>query len=208
MTDFSLLNLYFGIEVMQGNFLIRLCQISYAFNVLDEFNMRGCNSSKSPMECCLKLNREGEGAKVEPTHFRKLIRCLRYLILTRPDLAFYVSYLSRFMSKPWSDHMDAAKRILRYVKRTIRYGLVYKSNKECQLVGYYDNNYARDLYDRKSTSRLIFIYGSKPIAWNCCQQKVIAMSSCGAQYISSTLAVCQGIWINIFIRELIGSDFK
>ena len=104
------------------------------------------------MECCLKLNQEGEGAEVEPTHFRKLIGCLRYLTLTQPDLVFSVSYLSQFMSKPCSYHMTAAKRILRYVKGTSGYGLVYKSDKECQLVGYCDSDYARDLDDRKSTS--------------------------------------------------------
>ena len=64
--------------------------------------------------------------------------------------------------------MAAAKRILRYVKETIGYGFVYKLEKECQLLGYCDNDYGGDLDDRKSTSGLIFLYGSKPIAWNCC----------------------------------------
>ena len=99
------------------------------------------------------------------------------------------------MSKPCSDHMAATKRILRYVKGTSGYGLVYKSDKEYHLVGYCDIDYVGDLDDRKSTSWLIFFYGSKPIAWNCCKQKVIILSSCEAKYISSTLAVCQGIWI-------------
>ena len=76
------------------------------------------------MECRSKLSQEGEGVEVEPTHFRTIIRCLRYLTLTRPDLVFSMSYLSHFMSKPSSDHMAAVKRILRYVKGTIRYGLV------------------------------------------------------------------------------------
>ena len=88
----------------------------YALKVLDEFNMKDCNSAKTPMECQLKLNREGEGVEVESTHFRKLISCLRYLTLTRPDLIFSMSYLSRFMSKPYSNQLAAAKRVLRYIK--------------------------------------------------------------------------------------------
>ena len=80
--------------MIQRKFKINLCQTTYALKVLDEFNIRECNSSKSPMECHLKLNREGKGAEVEPTHFIKLIECLRYLTLTRPDLVFLVSYLS------------------------------------------------------------------------------------------------------------------
>ena len=71
-------------------------------------------------------------------------------------------------------------------------------------MGYCDSDYAGDLDDRKSTSGYIFIYGSKPIAWNCCKQKVIALSSCESEYISSTLAVCQGICIRMFMHELIG----
>ena len=88
------------------------------------------------------------------------------------------------------------------------YALIYKSDKEYELIGYYDNDYVGDLDDRKSTSGLIFFFGSKLIAWNCCKQKVIALSSCEAQYISSTLAVCEGIWISRFMRELSGCDEK
>ena len=62
------------------------------------------------------------------------------------------------MSKPYSNHMGEGKRILRYVKGTSDYGLVYKSDKECKLMGYYDSDYAIDLDDRKNTSRFIFFY--------------------------------------------------
>ena len=208
MTDFGLLNSYLGIQVIQEKDEIKICQENYALKVLNIFNMTDYSASKTPMECRLKLNRDGEGLEVETTLFRRIIGCLRYLTLTRPDLIYSVSYLSRFMSKPYSDHMTAAKRILRYVKGTKDYGLIYKSDKECELIGYCDSDYGRDLDDRKSTSGLIFFYGSKLIAWNCCKQKVIALSSCEAEYISSTMAVCQGIWISIFMHELSGCDEK
>ena len=204
MTDFGLLNSYLGIEVIKRKSDIRLCQTNYLLKVLDEFNMKECNSAKTPMECRLRLNREGEGEEVESTYFRKLIGCLRYLTLTRPDLFFSVSYLSRFMSKPYSNHMAAAKRVLRYIKGTLDYSLVYESDKEPRLTGYYDSDYAGDLDDKKSTSGYIFLLGSKPIAWNYSKQKVIALSSCEAEYISSTSALCQGIWISRFMHELIG----
>ena len=134
--------------------------------------MKVCNSTKTPMECRLRLNREGEGEEVESTYFRKLIGCLRYLTLTRPDLIFSVGYLSRFMSKPYSNHMAAAKRVLRYIKGTLDYGLVYESDKEPRLTRYCDSDYAGDLDDRKSTSGYIFLLISKPIAWNCSKKKL------------------------------------
>ena len=145
---------------------------------------------------------------MESTLFRKIIGCLRYLTLTRPDLVYSMTYLSHFMSKPYTDHITAAKKILRYVKGTTYYGLVHKSDKNYKFFGYCDSDYAGDLDDRNSTSSLIFFFGSKPIAWNFCKQKVIALSSCEAEYISSTLAVCQGIWISRFMRELSGCNEK
>ena len=203
ITDFGLLNSYLGIEVIQKKTKIKMCQTNYALKSLGEFNMKDCNPVKTPMECLLKLNREG-GVEVESTLFRKLIDSLRYLTLTRPDLLFLVSYLSRFMSKPHSNHMAAVKRVLRYIKGTSDYGLVCESDKVCRLMGYCDSDYRGDLDDRKSTSGYIFIYGSKPLAWNCCKQKVIALSSCEVEFLSSTLAVCQGLWIRRFMHELIG----
>ena len=112
MTDFGLLNSYLGIQVIQEEDEIKMCQINYALKILNMFNMSNSNISKMPMECRLKLNRDGEGSEVEYTLFRRIIGCLRYLTLTRPDLIYSVSYLSRFMSKPYSNHMTAAKRIL------------------------------------------------------------------------------------------------
>ena len=67
-----------------------------------------------------------------------------------------------------------------------------------------DSDYAGDVDDRKSTSGLILFYGSKLIAWNCSKQKVITLSSCEAEYISSKMVVCQGIWISTFMSELSG----
>ena len=163
ITDFGLLNSYLGIEVIQKKIEIKMCQSNYALKILDEFSMNDCNPAKTPMECRLKLNREGKGVEVESMHFRKLIGCLRYLTLTQPDLIFSVSYFSRFMSKPYSNHMAAAKRILRYIKGTPEYGLVYESDKKLRLTGYCDSDYAGDIDDRKSTSGYIFLLDSKPI---------------------------------------------
>ena len=208
MTDFGLLHSYLGIQVMQEEDGIKMCQTWYAIKILDMFNMSDCNASKMRMGCRLKLDRNGEGLEVESTYFRRIIGCLRYLTLTRPDLVYSVSYFSRFMSKPYSNHMTSAKSILRYVKGTTNFGLKYKSDEESDLIGYCDSVYAGELDDRKSTSGLIFFLETNPIVWNCSKQKVIALLSCEAEYISSTMVVCQGIWISRFMHELRGSKEK
>ena len=81
-------------RLLVGVYVDDLIIVGSHIEEIEVFHIRECNSSKSPMECRIKLNREGKGAEVEPTHFIKLIECLRYLTVTRPDLVFLVSYLS------------------------------------------------------------------------------------------------------------------
>nr|XP_025637087.1 uncharacterized protein LOC112732551 [Arachis hypogaea] len=70
----------------------------------------------TPVEEKFKLLREDKGRVVNPTYYKSLIGSLRYLTTTRPDIVFGVSLLSRFIEKPCTNHLQAAKRIFRYIK--------------------------------------------------------------------------------------------
>ena len=85
-----------------------------------------CNPTNTPMEAQLKLKKEGGGRSVDVTLYRSLIGSLRYLLHTRPDITYSVSILCRYMVNPTSDHWIAAKRVLKYLKGTIDFGLVYE----------------------------------------------------------------------------------
>jgi hypothetical protein len=116
MSDLGLLSYYLGIEVKQGDGEITLSQGAYALKILENANMKNCNSCDTPMECRLKLNKlKGEEA-VNATAYRSLIGSLRYIVNTRPDLAYAVGVVSRYMEAPGKDHWLAVKRILRYLK--------------------------------------------------------------------------------------------
>lgn len=82
-----------------------------------------------------------------------------YLTATRPDLMFVVSLISRFMASPTQLHYAAVKRIMRYLKGTINYGIWYKQGERSDLVAYTDNDYAGDIDDSKSTSSYVFLMG-------------------------------------------------
>ncbi|WVZ58492.1 hypothetical protein U9M48_008764 [Paspalum notatum var. saurae] len=113
-----------------------------------------------------KLKKVGTAPKVDATEYRSMIGSLRYLMNTRPDLAFSVGYLSRFMEDPRQEHKDAVKHLLRYVAGTVDYGLVYSRNTVMPgLVGYSDSDMAGDDNDRKSTSGYIFFLDGNPVAW-------------------------------------------
>jgi hypothetical protein len=103
MSDLGLLYFYLGVEVRQDANGITLPQAHYAERILELGEMAGCNLATTPMEK-LRLSRESKAEEVDPTHYRRLIGSLRYLVHTRPDLAFAVGYLSRFIERPTMEH--------------------------------------------------------------------------------------------------------
>ena len=99
----------------------------------------------TPMDPNVRLQ-EDEGKDLEyVTMYRLLVGSLIYLTLTRPDISYPVGVVSRYMSNPNKSHLDAVKRILRYVKGTINFGILYKETKDCQMMGYCNADYTRDL---------------------------------------------------------------
>ena len=92
--------------------------------------MAGCNSCQVPMATRLKLSKRSEEPQVDATSYRSVVGSLRYLVNTRPDLAFSVGYVSRFLEEPRKDHLAAVKQILRYVEGTKSWGLRYEKGKK------------------------------------------------------------------------------
>jgi hypothetical protein len=112
------------------------------------------------MEKRLKLSRDSTTEEVDATQYRHLVRSLRYLVHTRPDLAFSVGYISRFMQRPTTEHQQTVKRIIRYVAGTLDHGLYYpRSPREAHLVGYSDSDHTGDIDNSKSTGGILFFFG-------------------------------------------------
>jgi hypothetical protein len=164
MSDLGLLSYYLGIEVSQGPGGINLCQAAYAEKFLERNGLLGCNPTATPMEPRLKMGRESSTPEVNATEYRRIIGGLRYLIHTRPDLAFSVGFLSRFMEKPHEEHLVAVKRILRYVAGTHDHGLCYTrgDGEPAKLIGYSDADLAGDIDQRKSTTGIVFFSAAIP----------------------------------------------
>jgi hypothetical protein len=169
MSDLGLLSYYLGLEVTQGAHGIMLRQSAYATKVLEKAGLAGCNASATPMEPKLKLLKESTTPSVDATEYRSLIGSLRYLCNSRPNLAYSVGYLCRFMEAPRQEHLAAVKRVLCHVAGTINWGLHFhpgkKNGSAPELQGYSDSDLAGDINDRKSTSGLIFFLAGGPVAW-------------------------------------------
>ena len=191
MSDLGTLSYYLGIEVCQGSSGITISQERYAHKLLERADMIGCNPSSTPMESRLKLLKESTAPPVDATTYRSIVGGLRYLLHTRPDISFSVGYVSRFMEAPTEEHQAAVKRILRYIAGTAALGIHYKRGEEnlpSQLHGYSDSDLAGDVNDRKSTGGVIFFLSDGPISWQSCKHKVVALSSCEAEYIAAATA--------------------
>ncbi|KAL8139011.1 hypothetical protein V2J09_005012 [Rumex salicifolius] len=171
----------------------------------EEVGMAECNVCPLPMEPRCKLSKEDEEPPVDATIYRSIIGSLRYLVNTRPDLAYFVGVVSRYMEAPTTAHMMAVKQILRYVRGTVDMGCVYRKEQGNEdLVGYSDSDMAGDKDDRKSTSGIVFFLGESPITWVSQKQRIVALSSCEAEYIAAIGGACQGIWLKRLMESLRG----
>jgi hypothetical protein len=194
MSDLGLLTYYLGIEVKQSDEGISLFQGSYAKKILEKGGLLDCNPCQVPMQPKLKVRNESNFVLVNVSMYRSLVGSLRYLVNTRPDLAFSVGYVSRYMEEPHEDHLAAVKQILRFVAGSSDVGVFYpRSGDRAELRGYSDSDLAGDLDSRKSTTGVLFFFGRSPVSWQSTKQRVVALSSCEAEYIAATTAACQGV---------------
>ena len=202
MTDIGLMSYYLGIEVKQSKEGIFISQEGYAKEVLKRFNMANCKPISTPVECGAKLSKVDEREKVDPTYFKSLVGSLRYLTCTRPDILFGVGLVSRFMEEPTMTHLKTAKRILRYIKGTLDFGLFYSSSNNFRLVGYSDSDWAGDLDDRKSTTGFLFYLGDTAFTWISKKQPIVTLSTCEAEYVAAASCVCHAMWLRSLLKEL------
>ena len=122
-----------------------------------------------------------------------MIGCLVCLTASRPDIVHVASLLSKFMHCANEKHMQAVKRILRYVKGTIDYGIKYANSDQLQLVGFSDSDYGGSIDDMKSTTGYCFSLGSGTISWCSKKQEIVAQSTTEAEFVAATAAANQAI---------------
>jgi hypothetical protein len=127
MKDLGELRYFLGIEVIQSHKGIWLLQRQYALNKLSEYGMMGCKPISIPLEQNVKLSAD-EGDLVEDTTmYRRIVGSLIYMTIIRPDLNYVVGVVSQFMQTPRKPHLDAVRRILRYIKHTLQCGIFYEA---------------------------------------------------------------------------------
>ncbi|XP_019186556.1 PREDICTED: uncharacterized protein LOC109181259 [Ipomoea nil] len=117
-----------------------------------------------------------------PMQYRRIVGALQYLTITRPDLSYAVNRLCQFMHSPTTDHWGLVKRVLRYIKGTLDYGLSLRASSTTAIHAFSDSDWAGCLVDRKSTSGYAVFLCSNLVSWLSRKQRTVARSSTEAEY--------------------------
>lgn len=202
MTDLGEMTYFLGIEIKQAQNEVFIYQRKYLKEILKRFGMEECKSVSTPMAQKERLQKEDGAEPVDEGVYRSLIGCLMYLTATRPDILFPVSVLSRFLNCPSELHMMAAKRVVRYLKGTLTYGIKYGKTQNFKLHGYSDSDWAGSIDDMKSTSGYCFSFGSGCFSWCSKKQEVVAQSTAEAEFVAATAAANQALWLRKIMVDL------
>lgn len=211
MVDFGECSKVLGIRITRDKAAgtLRMDQEEYIKGIMDRFGMEKCKVSPTPLcpRSKLSVNQgpsdDNERARMAAMPYREAIGSLMYLMVsTRPDLAQAVGILSRFLNDPGEAHWVEVKRVFRYLQGTRDLGLVYSMGQGVILEGYTDSDWAGDVDDRRSTSAYVMLLGKGAVSWKSKRMSSVALSSTEAEYMASTEASKEVLWIKDFLWEL------
>jgi len=147
---------------------------------------------------------EEDELDVSSIPYREAVGSLMFLaVISRPDIAFTVNVLSRFLNKYNRNHWNAVKRVFKYLIGTAELGITYKSGgNNFVLEGYSDADFASDIDTRRSTTGYVFMLAYSPITWSLQRQKSVTLSTTEAEYVAAAAAAKEAVWLRKLINDI------
>ncbi|KAJ9553246.1 hypothetical protein OSB04_017291 [Centaurea solstitialis] len=201
MSSMGELTFFLGLQVKQKPEGIFINQSKYVASMLQKFGMNDAKPASTPMETHKHLTADVEGEEVDVHHYRSMIGSLMYLTASRPDIMFAVCVCARFQVRPKESHLQAVKRIFKYLKGQPRLGLWYPNDSSFDLVAYTDSDYGGANLDRKSTSGGCQFLGGRLVSWQCKKQTTVSQSTTEAEYIAASQCCSQVLWIQNQMKD-------
>ncbi|GKA00874.1 retrovirus-related pol polyprotein from transposon TNT 1-94 [Tanacetum coccineum] len=191
-----------GVEVISTPSRLFLSQHRHIADLLSRFNMAGAKEVLTPLSSTETLLLNDGSHIVDSSSYRSIVGSLQYLAITRPDVSFAVNKLSQFMHAPTQLHLQALKRVLRYLKGTIHHGLFLNRKSAITLTAFSDSNWGGIKDNGRSTTAYILYLGSNIISWRSARQKSVSRSSTEAEYKALANASAEMMWVQNLLHEL------
>ncbi|RVX12712.1 Retrovirus-related Pol polyprotein from transposon TNT 1-94 [Vitis vinifera] len=210
MKDLGEASYILGIQMTRDrkNRLLALSQAAYIDKVLVKFAMENSKKGNLPSRHGVHLSKEQcpkppqDEEKMRRVPYASAVGSLMYAMLcTRPDICFAVGVVSRYQSNPGLDHWVVVKHILKYLRMTRNYMLVY-FGRELIPIRYTDSDFQSDRDSRKFTSGAVFTLGGGAIIWRSVKQTCVADSTMEAEYVAACEAAKEAVWLREFLKEL------
>ncbi|CAA7029694.1 unnamed protein product [Microthlaspi erraticum] len=202
MTDMGRLHYFLGIKAEFKNGGIFLSQSAYALDIIERAGMKNCKPCATPVDLKSKLSANSGDRIDNPTAYRSLAGALQYLTFTRPDISYAVNQICLFMHDPREQHLQALKRILRYVQGTHTHGLHLQKGSINDITAYSDADWAGCPDTRRSSSGYCLYLGPNLVSWSSKRQPTVSRSSAEAEYKGVANAVAEACWLRNLLLEL------
>ncbi|POM67185.1 Integrase catalytic core protein [Phytophthora palmivora] len=185
-------------------------QTRYIDDVAERFGQKNAKPVDNPCSSNLKLSKAQSPGTVEERiemqskPYRSLIGCLLYITTcTRPDIAYIVTQLSRFLENPGLQHWRAAIRVLRYLKTTREHGILYNGGKNgLKVEAFSDADWGSYIDDRRSVWGIMVMIGNAPVVFKSKFQRTVALSSAEAEYMALSLCVQEVLWLRAMLKDM------
>lgn len=211
--DLGSLKYFLGIEVARSRKGIYLNQRKYALELIAETGLSGSKPFDTPMGQNLKLTTVEYDTAFPPKQledallpdaalYKRLVGRLIYLTITRPDICYAVQVLSQFMHSPKVSHMEAAVRVVRYLKQSPGQGILLSSDGTLKLQAYCDSDWASCPMSRRSVTGDCIMLGDSLISWKTKKQNTVSRSSAEAEYRAMASTTCEITWIVGLLKDM------
>lgn len=206
ITDKGQVRQFLGMTIEQANNQLRISQIPYIESTLKRFNMADCKPVVTPIPTGTIIDPIGSDQDCDDVRlFQSIVGSLIYLANgSRPDIQFAVNKLCKYMATPKQKHLLLAKRIIRYLQKTINTKLIFTnpSSKVTPIEIFSDADFANDKTESKSISGVIVRHYGNMIRWTSHSQDAVAKSTCEAEVNSMNEAAQDAVYFKNLVTEI------